>query len=428
MTGPVSSGAWPWRVRSRRLRWMRPGVLGLAFCAMIGFLWSFLVEPARLVERDHILALPHWPHACDGLRLDVVSDIHTGSWRNGVDNLDRMVSRLIASDADAVLLAGDYMILGVPLGTFVDAKTIAAHLRPLTARKPVYAVLGNHDWWKGGPQTSRWFGDAGIRMLDNRAQQIVFRECRFWIAGLGDLLEGEPDIAGTFATVPQGAPVIALTHEPDLLPRIPSRAALTIAGHTHGGQIDPWPFRRPNARYIRGSHRLKWLVRHRDRLMFVTPGIGTSILPLRFGATPEISRLTLRDRSALAYAGAMPMGEPPMSTVALVLIVLVALLHVYFLVLEMFLWTKPLGLKVFRNTPEKAEITRVLAANQGLYNGFLAAGLLWAGFTDRQDVAVFFLGCVIAAAVYGAYSVNKRIFIVQGIPAIAALAALLLLK
>lgn len=117
-----------------------------------------------------------------------------------------------------------------------------------------------------------------------------------------------------------------------------------------------------------------------------------------------------------------------MSTIALVLIAVVALLHAYFLVLEMFLWTRPLGLKTFRNTPEKAEVTRVLAANQGLYNGFLAAGLIWSIVAQKTDVALFFLGCVVVAALYGAYSVNKRIFFVQGVPAIAAILAVLLLK
>ena len=113
-----------------------------------------------------------------------------------------------------------------------------------------------------------------------------------------------------------------------------------------------------------------------------------------------------------------------MSTVALLLIVLVALLHLYFLVLEMFLWTRPLGLKTFRNTPEKAETTRVLAANQGLYNGFLAAGLLYAAITGSREFAVFFLLCVVVAGAYGAYSVSKRIFYVQALPAIAGLLAL----
>nr|WP_298151934.1 DUF1304 domain-containing protein [uncultured Pseudoxanthomonas sp.] len=112
-----------------------------------------------------------------------------------------------------------------------------------------------------------------------------------------------------------------------------------------------------------------------------------------------------------------------MDVIAAVLVVLVAALHAWFLVLEMFLWTRPAGLKTFRNTPEKAETTRVLAANQGLYNGFLAAGLLWGLLTAQWNVVVFFLLCVVVAALYGAWSVSRRIFYVQGLPAIAALAA-----
>lgn len=114
-----------------------------------------------------------------------------------------------------------------------------------------------------------------------------------------------------------------------------------------------------------------------------------------------------------------------MNVIAAVLVVVVAALHAWFLVLEMFLWTKPAGLKTFRNTPEKAETTRVLAANQGLYNGFLAAGLLWGLVTSQWNVVVFFLLCVVVAALYGAWSVSRRIFYVQGLPAVAALAAVL---
>jgi len=111
-----------------------------------------------------------------------------------------------------------------------------------------------------------------------------------------------------------------------------------------------------------------------------------------------------------------------------VLVGLVALLHLYFLMLEMFLWTKPLGLKTFRNSPEKAEMTRVLAANQGLYNGFLAAGLLWGLWLGSAglQVKVFFLGCVIVAGVYGAWSVSRRILWVQAAPGAVALALVLL--
>lgn len=114
-----------------------------------------------------------------------------------------------------------------------------------------------------------------------------------------------------------------------------------------------------------------------------------------------------------------------MSTIAIVLILLVALLHLYFLVLEMFLWTKPLGMKIFRLTREAAEQSKVLAANQGLYNGFLAAGLAWAVATQQRNVALFFLGCVVVAGIYGAATVNRRIFFVQALPALLAVAALL---
>jgi len=114
-----------------------------------------------------------------------------------------------------------------------------------------------------------------------------------------------------------------------------------------------------------------------------------------------------------------------MGALADVATALVALLHLAFLVLEMFLWTKPLGLKVFRNTREKAEITKVLAANQGLYNGFLAAGLAWGLMAGTQEIKVFFLACVIAAGIYGAWSVNRRILWVQAAPAAVALGLLL---
>lgn len=108
-------------------------------------------------------------------------------------------------------------------------------------------------------------------------------------------------------------------------------------------------------------------------------------------------------------------------------IAIVAILHVYFLILEMFLWTKPLGLKVFRQTLESAEVTKVLAANQGLYNGFLAAGLLW-GLTLGEhgyDIKVFFLSCVVVAGVYGAATASRAILFIQALPAAIGLALLL---
>jgi putative membrane protein len=107
---------------------------------------------------------------------------------------------------------------------------------------------------------------------------------------------------------------------------------------------------------------------------------------------------------------------------ALAAVTIVALIHVYILVLEMFLWTKPAGLRAFGLTEERAHSSRVLAANQGLYNGFLAAGLLWAAYVRPDvDVIIFFLACVIAAGVYGAITASRKILYVQALPAVAAL-------
>ena len=115
-----------------------------------------------------------------------------------------------------------------------------------------------------------------------------------------------------------------------------------------------------------------------------------------------------------------------MTTAAAVAVGLVALLHAYFLVLEMFLWQTPFGMRTFGTTPEVAASSAVLAANQGLYNGFLAAGLLWAlmayGVVRGRAILTFFLLCVLVAGFYGAATANPRILFVQAVPALAALA------
>jgi len=113
-----------------------------------------------------------------------------------------------------------------------------------------------------------------------------------------------------------------------------------------------------------------------------------------------------------------------MQTIALVLAVLVAVLHLYFLVLEMFLWTRPPGRRAFGMSREQAEETRVLAANQGLYNGFLAAGLLWGVWLGAQgeSIRLFFLGCVLVAGLYGGFTASRKILWVQALPAALAIA------
>jgi len=115
---------------------------------------------------------------------------------------------------------------------------------------------------------------------------------------------------------------------------------------------------------------------------------------------------------------------------AIILVALVAVEHVYILVLEMFLWTSPRGMKAFGLKPEQAAQTRVMAANQGLYNGFLAAGLIWSLIHPDADVAfqlkLFFLGCVLVAGLYGGATASRKIFVIQALPAAIAIIAVLL--
>ncbi|MFB9993104.1 DUF1304 domain-containing protein [Deinococcus oregonensis] len=117
-----------------------------------------------------------------------------------------------------------------------------------------------------------------------------------------------------------------------------------------------------------------------------------------------------------------------MSFVAGLLVALIAVLHVYILVLEMFLWSTPRAMKAFGTTPDFAQATSALAANQGLYNGFLAAGLFWGLIAQAPAIQLFFLGCVAVAGLYGAATANRRILFIQTVPAVVAILAVLLAK
>jgi predicted MPP superfamily phosphohydrolase len=290
MTVPLDSVH---RDRRRRRLWQQLAwvVTILVFTFLV---WGFVWEPGRLIQRDYTIALPHWSPQCDGLRADVVADLHTGSPRNGVDKLDRVVQQLSASDSDVVIMAGDYVILKVLLGKYVTPEVVAEHLKPLVAHKRVYAVLGNHDWWKGGPRVRSALESAGIAVLDNQATEITLGQCKLWLVGVGDLWEGHPDIQRAFGAVNDDAPVIAITHNPELFRQLPARASLVIAGHTHGGQVNLLPGQ-PSTRF---GHFIAGPILYEERQLFVTPGIGTSILPFRFRVPPEISRLTLRSAAA----------------------------------------------------------------------------------------------------------------------------------
>ena len=187
-----------------------------------------------------------------------------------------------------VILAGDYVILKVLLGRYVTPEVVAAHLKPLprASRCTRYSATTTGGRTATG-SGARWNRSAWSCWRTRRAE-VTLGQCRLWLVGVGDLWEGHPDIPRAFAEVDDDAPVIAITHNPELFPQMPARASLVIAGHTHGGQVAAAG---AAVDALRPLHRGP--IVEDGRQLFVTPGIGTSILPFRFRVPPEISRLTL---------------------------------------------------------------------------------------------------------------------------------------
>jgi predicted MPP superfamily phosphohydrolase len=284
MVEPVGKRRWP---RGRII------LLSLVGGALLLAIYGFFFEPDRLVLRQTNVTLPDWPGAFKGLRVAVFSDLHAGSPHITMNKIRRVVGMANATQPDLILLPGDFVIQNVFGGQFIEPEHFAAELKNLKARDGVFATLGNHDWWYNAPRTKQALERAGIRVLENQAFKIERGGSAIWLAGLGDEWEGRPDISGTLKQVTDQSPVIAFTHNPDLFPAIPSRIALTIAGHTHGGQVALPFIGRPIVPSKFGQRYAIGHIIENDKHLFVTPGIGTSILPVRFGVPPEISLLTI---------------------------------------------------------------------------------------------------------------------------------------
>lgn len=255
--------------------------------------WAVIVEPGRLVVRETRVLSTRWPSDRPPLRIAVLTDLHVGSFRNGLERLDEVVARTNAERPDLVVLLGDFVIHGVMLGRFVEPEATARRLAGLRAPYGIVAVLGNHDWWMDGPRIRGDLERAGIRVLENDATPIADGPRRFWVAGVADLWTRPVSIARALSGVPAGEPVILLTHSPDVFPEVPERVALTLAGHTHGGQVALPILGRPIVPSRYGQRYVYGLVVEDGRALFVSPGIGTSLLPVRFRVPPEISIVTL---------------------------------------------------------------------------------------------------------------------------------------
>jgi predicted MPP superfamily phosphohydrolase len=264
----------------------------LALMLALG-LWSLWLEPAGL--RVQAVDVPvAWPYARP-LRVALVSDLHVGAPYHGIRRLPSTVDRINATNPDLICIAGDLVTLGVLGGHFTSPEAIARELKRLRAPAGVFAVLGNHDRLFNAPRVRAALEAAGIRVLEDTASLVSTPSGPVWIAGLTDYWTGPHNVGRTLAAVSDSVtPVLLLTHNPDIFPRIPSRVMLTLAGHTHGGQVRLPLIGSPIVPSAYGQRYVRGLVVEGDRRLFVSTGIGTSDLPVRFGVPPTIFVLTLR--------------------------------------------------------------------------------------------------------------------------------------
>ena len=290
-----------------RARWL---IAFLGCCAVTPLVWGFFIEPRSLKTTTYEIAVPSWPAGCDDLRVAVLTDLHVGSPFNGLDKLAQIVDQTQRAVPQLILLAGDYMIRDVVGGRVTPPEAIATELGRLSAPLGVWAVLGNHDRWFDGARVQRALESVGITVLEDATTSIAAKGCAFSLVGISDYWEGPHDVSKALQNVPPAAAVLAFTHNPDVFPDVPARVSLTIAGHTHGGQVClPFVGRlvvpsRFGQRYAIGH------VVEQGRHLFVSPGLGTSILPVRFLVPPEISLVTLRSESARATISRPAVASP----------------------------------------------------------------------------------------------------------------------
>ncbi|SEQ12815.1 hypothetical protein SAMN05428969_2100 [Devosia sp. YR412] len=260
-------------------------------------------------------SLPAWPQDF-ALRVAVLSDFHACSPFMDGAKIRSICEEAKALAPDIILLLGDY-VGGPRFSRELSASELTSAFATLSAPLGVHAVFGNHDYdhytreqvLAGQVVAVAALREAGVETYVNRSQRISHGEHAFWLAGLGDQRAfhregmsydrddlGIEDLAGTLAQVSTDEPILLMAHEPDIFPQVPARVALTLSGHTHGGQVKLFG-RTPVVPSKFGSRYVHGHIVEDERHLLVTSGLGYSGWPIRFGTTPEIVLLELGGRA-----------------------------------------------------------------------------------------------------------------------------------
>lgn len=274
--------------------------------------YAYAIEPYRLWVQRYKISPRGWPTGLK-LRIAAIADLHACKPWMPIDRVHSIVESTNALGADLIVLLGDYV--GSQRVTIepVDQEELAYALGRLRAPLGVHAILGNHDWWSdravqqafsGTPELQTKLEKAGIPVYENDVRRLSKDGHSFWLCGLGDQWAfygnrnhadrpdrfgylGRDDLPATLAKLTDDAPAIMMIHEPDIFAEMPDRVALSLAGHTHGGQVQFFGYApiipsRFGHRYVYGH------VREGAKNLIVSGGLGCSGLPLRFGRPPEV--------------------------------------------------------------------------------------------------------------------------------------------
>jgi uncharacterized protein len=257
---------------------------------------GWLAEISRAqchIVRRLRLEIDGWPRWRRPLRVAFLSDLHTGSHSDDVARLNAIVDEIAALAPDLVLFGGDYVNMQPFGGGRVPPRTTAAALSRLQAPLGRFAILGNHDYVYGERAVADAFEQHGIPVLDHARRSMRFQDHAIDLVGVPDAHVTRAEAYALLAGLSAERPTIVLAHDPVWFAHLPAGPHLMLAGHTHGGQI-----RLPGIGVVRTATKAprRWihgLIEERGQYLYVTSGIGTSGLPLRWGVPPEIAVLDM---------------------------------------------------------------------------------------------------------------------------------------